>query len=702
MLGREKVIAMARNPRWDILFEPVQIGPVIAPNRFYQVPHASGMTNALPHVRAAFREMKAEGGWGVVCTGAVSIHPSSDDAPLPAARLWNEEDVRAHAMMTQAVHRHGALAGIELWHGGAMTMNRASRIPPLSPSGLGWMPTHVGFMSNLRPQAMDTADIAMLLGWYRDAALRARRAGFDIIYVYAGMSYLLHEFLLPDLNQRTDVYGGSIANRCRLVRETLHSVQDAVGADCAVALRISLEELRRRPGTHGESEAHEVVACLAEIPDLWDVKRDSSPTDCGSARFTEQGSHEPVIDFVKGITKKPVVGVGRFTSPDAMVSQIRRGILDLIGAARPSIADPFLPRKLDEGRDDEIRECIGCNICIASWHDGVPIRCTQNPTVGEEWRRGWHPERFHRPGSQDRVLIVGAGPAGLDCALTLAKRGYEVAVADRGKRAGGRLLTETELPGLATWRRVLDYRLSGLAGRANASIFLDSDMTEDDVLGFGAERVVIATGSEWIAHAYDPRLETAGAPIEGPHVFTPEDVLAGRPIEGPVAVFDYDNYYMGSCIAEALAVRGLSVTYITPAGHASAWTIMTNEQPNVHAALQRRGIAVLTRLHVVGFSDAELELADIFTDASSNLGCRSLVVVGLRRPRAALYDTLMARQSQWPAAGVHSVDRIGDALAPGAIVHAIHSGHLYARSLDQPANELPYRIDHGLGISALV
>jgi len=693
---------MARNPRWDTLFEPVRIGPVTAPNRFYQVPHASGMTNALPHVRAAFREMKAEGGWGVVCTGAVSIHPSSDDTPLPAARLWDEEDVRAHAMMTQAVHRHGALAGIELWHGGAMTMNRASRISPLSPSGLGWMPTHVGFMSNLRPQAMDNGDIALLLGWYRDAALRARRAGFDIVYVYAGMGYLLHEFLLPGLNQRTDSYGGSIPNRCRLIREALQVVQDAVGIDCGVALRISLEELRRRPGENAESEAHEVVAYLADVPDLWDVKLDSSPTDCGSSRFSEQGSHEPVIDFVKQLTTKPVVGVGRFTSPDAMVSQIRRGVLDLIGAARPSIADPFLPRKLNEGRDDEIRECIGCNICIASWHDGVPIRCTQNPTVGEEWRRGWHPERFYRASSQDRVLIIGAGPAGLDCALTLAKRGYEVAIADRGKRAGGRLLAETELPGLATWRRVLDYRLAGLAARANASIFLDSDMIDDDVLGFGAERVVIATGSDWLAYGYDPRLEAPGAPIVGPGVFAPDDVFAGRPIDGPVTVFDYDNYYMGGCIAEALAARGLRVTYVTPAGHASAWTIMTNEQPNIHAALQRRGVAVMTRMHVTEFSGARLALRDIFSDVRSELPSRSLVVVGARRPRAVLYDALMARKPEWGACGIRSVDRIGDALAPGAIVHAIHSGHLYARSLDMPSDELPYKIDHGLDVAAAV
>ena len=134
---------MARNPRFDVLFDPVRIGPVTAPNRFYQVPHASGMTNALPHVRASFREIKAEGGWGVVCTGAVSVHPSSDDSPLPFASLWDDRDIRAHALMTDAVHKHGALAGVELWHGGACTLNRTSRIAPLSPSGMPWLSTHL-------------------------------------------------------------------------------------------------------------------------------------------------------------------------------------------------------------------------------------------------------------------------------------------------------------------------------------------------------------------------------------------------------------------------------------------------------------------------------------------------------------------------------------------------------------------------------
>ncbi len=252
---------MARNPRYDLLFEPVRIGPVTARNRFYAVPHAAGMTNANPHMRAAFRETKAQGGWGVVCTGYVSIDPGSDDAPLPYATLWDDEDVRSHALMTEAVHRHGALAGIELWHGGGSVMNRATRVAPMSPSGISWMATHVNFMGNQRPRVMDADDIRTLLASQAAAARRARQAGFDIVYVYAGMGYLPYEFLLPEWNLRTDAYGGSVRNRVRIVRELLEVTHEAVAGRCAVALRISLEELRSRASETAASEAHEVVSC---------------------------------------------------------------------------------------------------------------------------------------------------------------------------------------------------------------------------------------------------------------------------------------------------------------------------------------------------------------------------------------------------------------------------------------------------------
>jgi dimethylamine/trimethylamine dehydrogenase len=672
---------MARNPRFDVLFEPVRIGPVTAPNRFYQVPHASGMTNALPHVRARFREIKAEGGWGVVCTGAVSIHPSSDDSPLPFASLWDARDIRNHALMTEAVHRHGALAGVELWHGGACSLNRTSRIAPLSPSGMPWLSTHPAFMGNLRPRAMDLADIADLVRWQAQGARRALAAGFDIVYVYAGMGYLPYEFLLPEYNRRTDAYGGSIANRVRLVRELLEATRDAVGDKCAVALRISLEELRGRPGTTAPSEAHEVVALLADVPDLWDVKMDSSPTDCAPSRFSPEGSHESIIDFVKRVTRKPVVGVGRFTSPDVMVSQIKRGVLDLIGGARPSIADPFLPRKIDEGREHEIRECIGCNICISSWHDGVPVRCTQNPTAGEEWRRGWHPERFAAASSAASVLVVGAGPAGLECAVTLARRGYPVTLADREPDFGGRLRFETRLPGLSTWGRVLDWRMGQLRTLPNVSLYPESQLEAADILGLEHDHVVLATGARWTRMLCGAN-EFPIAPPAAPRVYTPDDLAAGVVPEGPIVVFDFDNYYLAGAIAEQLAKLGREVCYVTTAGGVSAWTFMTNEQPLVHRALVKAGVAIHTMQRVTGFDGEALALVDWFGGRESRLPCRSLVIVGIRTPRKELYESLCAMASDWERAGIASVTCIGDALAPGAIVHAVHSGHRYARELE--------------------
>jgi dimethylamine/trimethylamine dehydrogenase len=689
---------MPRNPRYDILFEPVKIGPVTARNRFYAVPHAAGMTNSMPHMRAAFRGTKAEGGWGVVCTGYVSIHPSSDDSPLPFATLWNDDDIRPHALMTDAVHAHGALAGIELWHGGGSVVNRTVRTPPLSPSGTSWMATHVSFMGNQRPKAMDAHDIRALLGWQAQAARRARSAGFDIVYVYAGMGYLPYEFLLPEWNQRTDAYGGPVRNRVRLVRELLEVTREAVGGECAVALRISLEELRGRKSEVAASEAHEVVTLLADIPDLWDVKMDSSPTDCAPSRFSPEGSHEPVIDFVKKLTGKPVVGVGRFTSPDAMAGQIRRGVLDLIGAARPSIADPFLPRKIDEGREQEIRECIGCNICISSWHDSVPVRCTQNPTIGEEWRRGWHPERIASAGSSASVLVVGSGPAGLECALALGRRGYEVNVAEAQDEIGGRLRFETRLPGLATWARVLDWRRGQLDRLSNVTIYRGNRLSADDVLELGNTHVVIATGSRWARLLYSP-LEIPVGALEVPGVFTPDDVASGKKLEDPVVVFDFDNYYMGSVLAEHLARGGHRVSYVTPAGHASAWSIMSNEQPQVHRALFAAGISLHTLTRVAAFEPGELTLANLFTDAKTRLECRSLVIVGARFANDGLYTTLASRSSDLTAAGIRSVTRIGDALAPGALVHAVYSGHRYARELDADPASLLYRRDVPLSLT---
>ena len=306
-------------------------------------------------------------------------------------------------------HEHGALAAIEIMHHGASVANWGTRLAPIGPSH-----RPIIYHSPVQARAVDKEDISNLRHWHRDAALRSKRAGFDIVYVYATHDLsIAHQFLQRRKNDRSDEYGGSLENRARLLRELIEDTKEAVGDTCAVAVRFAADELIGDAGLSCEGEARDVVEMLAELPDLWDINISNWPNDSQTSRFAKEGFQEPYTSWVKQVTSKPVVGVGRFTSPDTMVSQIRRGVMDFIGAARPSIADPFLPRKIEEGRIDEIRECIGCNMCVSSDYTSTNLRCTQNPTMGEEWRRGWHPEIIPQRKSEGTVLVVGAGPAGL-------------------------------------------------------------------------------------------------------------------------------------------------------------------------------------------------------------------------------------------------------------------------------------------------
>ena len=270
------------------------------------------------------------------------------------------------------------------------------------------------------------------------------------------------------------------------------------------AARTRLDETALEPasldaalGITHEGEGRDLVELVAEEPDLWDVNIANFEADARPSRFVKEAAQEPYVRFVKQVTSKPVVGVGRFTSPDTMLGQINRGVLDFIGAARPSIADPFLPRKIEEGRPEDVRECIGCNICIWSNHKGFPLRCTQNPTRGEEWRRGWHPEEIAARHADESVLVVGAGPAGLEAALSLGRRGYRVVLAEALAELGGRVTRESALPGLSEWARVRDHRVHALRQMPNVEIYRDSRLDAEQVLEFGFAHVCIATGSRW-------------------------------------------------------------------------------------------------------------------------------------------------------------------------------------------------------------
>ncbi len=658
---------MSGSGRYDVLFEEVRIGPVTAPNRFYQVPHCTGMGFERPRTLAAMRGTKAEGGWGVVCTEYCSIHPSSDDTPYPSATLWDDGDIGNLAAMADAVHAHGALAGVELWHGGSYVANLMSRLPTL---GVRSMPTR---NDPVQSQPMDRADIRALREWHRAAALRARDAGFDIVYVYPSHGYLLAEFLSRAWNGRTDEYGGSLENRARLLRELIEDTGEAVGDRCAVAVRIA---------ANGHCDEHvsaeemrDVIGSMADLPDLWDLVVSDYDTEMGSSRFVREATLEEHVAYVKSITARPVVGVGRFTSPDTMLSQVKRGVLDLIGAARPSIADPFLPAKIRDDRLEDIRECIGCNVCYAHNTRNAPLRCTQNPTMGEEWRAGWHPENVPADG-RGGVLIVGAGPAGLEAAHILGKRGFDVALADAGTEPGGRVARECRLPGLAEWGRVRDYRVGQLSRLPNVSVYLGSAMSAADVAAFGADHVVIATGARWRADG-SGRWHAAGIrdlPAEA--VFTPDDLMEGRIPSGKVVLYDDERYYMGAVLAELLVASGASVTYVTPDGRAAAWTNFTQEQAPTQRRLIELGVDIVVNTALDGFDGREATLACIYTGRTTARRANAVVLVTSREPADALFHDLKANAD---LSG--RVRRIGDCAAPSLIAAAVHSGHRAGREI---------------------
>jgi dimethylamine/trimethylamine dehydrogenase len=697
---------MARDPKYDVLFEPIQIGPKTMRNRFYQVPHCIGAGSEKPGTQAANRAMKAEGGWGAVCTEYCSIHPESDDTHRVSARIWDEGDIINLRHLTDSCHAHGTLVGIEMWYGGAHAPNMESRAVPRGPSPYA---SEFEFLTYCHES--DEDDIADLVNMYVEAAKRAEQAGMDIIYVYGAHSYLPLQFLSNFYNKRTDKYGGSLENRARFWIESLAAVKRAVGDTCAVATRFAVDTLYGPSGVEVGDDGLKFVEMVNKegVLDLWDVNVGDIAEwgeDAGPSRFYKAGHQRAWTNDITRISKIPVLGVGRVTSPDDMVNAINSGQLDIIGAARPSIADPFLPKKVEEGRLEDIRECIGCNVCISRWEiGGPPMICTQNATANEEYRRGWHPEKFAKAEDPCSVLVVGAGPAGMECARVLGERGYDVHLREADSEIGGRVRKVAKYPGLSEWGRVITYRQLQLDKLKNVEVHTGvGKMSADDILEYGADKVVLAVGSHWATDGFSSGTQQ---PIPGvdaslPYICTPEQVMMeGKAVGDKVVVLDGDGYFTGVSLAEMFADQGKQVTIVTQLGGVGPYTHFTLEAPNLHRMMHEKGIHEHTLHWLESVEEGKANMYYVYRDGFkrdqgptlgklprkegtdvTEISFDTLVVCTGRVANSGLYKELRARKSEWEENEIQGIYQAGDCFAPRLIADAIFDGHRIAREFE--------------------
>jgi len=710
-------MANARPSKYDILFEPIQIGPKTMKNRFHQSPHCIGAGTDRPGFQAAHRGVKAEGGWGAINTEYCSIHPESDDTMRVSARIWDAGDVRNLRAMTDEIHKFDALAGIEMWYGGAHAPNMETRQTPRGPSQYA-----SEFETLTYCQEMDEDDIRQVQQFYVDAALRARDAGFDIVNVYGGHAYGPMQWLSPYFNKRTDGYGGSFENRARFWVETLEKVKRAVGDDCAVASRCAIDTLYGPAGLEVEVDGLRLIELADPLVDVWDINVGDIAQwgeDAGPSRFYRQGHAIPWQRFVKQHSKKPVLGIGRFTDPEKMAEVIRNGELDIISCARPSISDPFMPNKIKEGRIDDIRTCIGCNVCISRWEiGGPPMICTQNATAGEEYRRSWHPEKFEPAKSEDSMLVVGAGPAGAEAARVLMERGYVVHLVDSAEKVGGHVNDVATLPGLGEWGYHRDYRevqLNKLLKRVKGSQLAlgQKRLTADDVLNYGAEKVIIATGASWNtdgtnALTHEP---IPGVDASRPDQVTPEQIFRGeKKIGKRVVILNSDTYFMAPSLAERLATQGHEVTVISGVdlGHYMHFSL---EYPNMRRRLIELNVEIIGEAWASRVEEGRIEYYDVWAEGSRReyrgpgklprdenkshrwLEFDTLVLVTGRHSNNSLFREVKARQGEWETHGIKGVYVIGDAWAPKLIADSTFDGHRIAREIEEadPQHPLPYK-----------
>jgi mycofactocin system FadH/OYE family oxidoreductase 2 len=648
------------------LFTPIRVGTLTLRNRIYSTGHAEAMAEdgkPGPRLRA-YHEAKARGGAALtILGGSTSVHPSSPAAAWNLIANHDDAIIPAYRAFADSIHRHGALCFTQLTHLGRRAQSDTESWQVLlAPSAI---PEKV---HREVPHAMDAEQIATVVQAFGAAARRCRAGGLDGIELSFAHNHLVDQFWSPLFNERTDEYGGSLANRMRFGLEVLAEIRRQVGRDYVVGARISGDEL-----TDGGLTAEDMadIAGRLAASGLVDFL---SVIGGGAHTYPLQAAAIPNMSFPNGVyvplaaaikaavPELPVFHAGRIVDPVHADQLLAEGAVDVVGMTRALIADADMPRKARDGRLDDIRQCVGANEgCIDRIYQGKPVTCIQNPVTSRETELGEiAPARAGR-----RVVVVGGGVAGLEAARVAALRGHRVTLFEREAALGGQVLVAARAPARADYAGIVRY-LVGQVAKLGVDRRLSVEATVETVLGERPEAVIVATGS----HPHVPALPG----LDGKHVVSGRDVLRERvPVGERVVLVDDVHTQEGLSTADFLLERGKRVEVISRLFHPGQDVGITSIVP-LYTRLFARGVVLTPHTELLAVEGSAVVVANVYTGEPRRIeGVDTVVLTMGSRSTDALYQALRDR--------VPLLLACGDCVAPRGIHHALLEATRAARRL---------------------
>ncbi len=638
------------------LFSPVKIGNMESKNRLlmpamsinFGVDDNGFVTDQLTHY---FIE-RAKGGAGMMLVGGAGVHPTGLELPdLPA--LWDDKCIPALKKMTDAIKPFGAKFGIQLMHGGRQSYHDKKVAPSPIPA-----PAVVKGV----PKELTTDEIKEMVAAFGDSARRCKQGGFDFVEVHAAHGYLINQFLSQNSNHRKDEYGGSFENRIRFIIEILRDIKAKTGKDFPLGFRINGNDYIKDGWTL--DEALKLAKILEkEGADYLHV----SAGVYGSTQLTipsmyvAHGCFVHLAEAVKKVVSIPVITVGRIKNPEMADRIIKEKKADIVSMGRAIIADPFLPVKAQQGRLKEIRPCIGCCLgCIHAVLQLEPGSCVVNPDVGREYQLK---AGYEKPEKIKKILVIGAGPAGLSAARMAGLRGHKVLVCDEKPGTGGAARLAAMPPGRGEIADIIDFFINEI-NRLGIEIRLNTKPDNDLISYFEPDEIIMASGSLPEMPIIKGLFQTGMNLCTATGIFEKEEIAQDN-------VIIIGGGQIGLVLADFLAEKGKDVVVLNRKNH-FAEEMSANDRYYLRERLNNHGIKLYKKVSIKKFYDDGV----VFTSLGEEIKLKGYDTVAIAEKMTSIRETKdIAQKLKIP------VRVIGDAKSPRIIQHAIAEGEELGREI---------------------